>query len=603
MTVAARKKAEDAMTDYHAPLKDIRFTLAHIADLPGLPGVDMEMLDQALAEAGKLAAEVLAPLNRVGDQNPATVENGVVRTPPGFREAYAAYRDGGWNAVPFAADYGGMELPVTFANVCGELWNSANMGFALCPLLNIGAVEAIHAHGTPEQKDTYLPKMISGEWSGTMNLTEPQAGSDVGALTTRAEPAGDGTWRIKGTKIFITYGEHDFTDNIVHLVLARTPDSPPGTRGISLFIVPKFLPNADGTPGKRNDLRCVSLEHKLGIHASPTAVMSYGDNEGAVGFMLGEENKGMRAMFTMMNNARLAVGIQGVAIAERAYQQAVAYALERKQGKPLGGKDGDAIVAHADVRRMLLTMKAYTDAMRALCYVNAEAIDRARHGDDADERERWQGLVELLTPVSKGWATDLGCEVASIGVQVHGGMGFIEETGAAQHMRDARIAPIYEGTNGIQAMDLVMRKLPMNGGQVIAGLIAEMRGTVEALGKAGAGLAAGRRNLADAVDAVEQVSGVLLDKLGSDPNGAAAGCAPYLRMMGLTVGGWLLARGALNAVRLKGEAGADTDFLDGRIVSARFYLEQLLPQAVALAPAATAGADLLYALPADRLIA
>ncbi|MEQ9639882.1 MAG: acyl-CoA dehydrogenase [Alphaproteobacteria bacterium] len=590
------------MTDYRAPLNDIRFTWSHIADLPGLPGVDMEVLDAALEEAAKLAAEVLAPLNRTGDLEGATVENGVVRTPTGFKDAYAAYRDGGWNAVPFPEAYGGMELPVTFANVCGELWNSANMGFALCPLLNVGAVEAIYAHGSDEQKELYLPRMISGEWAGTMNLTEPQAGSDVGALTTRAEPAGDGTWRIKGTKIFISYGEHDFTDNIVHLVLARTPDSPSGTRGISLFIVPKFLPDTDGNPGQRNDLRCVSLEHKLGIHASPTAVMSYGDNDGAVGFMLGEENKGMRAMFTMMNNARLAVGVQGVAIAERAYQQAVAYALERKQGKPMAG-DGETIVEHADVRRMLLTMKAHVDAMRAICMVNAEAIDRARRAEDADERARFAGLVELLTPISKSWCTDAGVEIASIGVQVHGGMGFIEETGAAQYLRDARIAPIYEGTNGIQAMDLVMRKLPLQGGQVVAGLFAEMRALDEPLAAAGAEFAATRASLTAAVDCVETTTATLLDQLSQEPNAAVAGCTPYLRMMGLVVGGWLLARGALRANQMLAAGEGDAGFLKGRIVAARFFAEQVMPQVAGLAPAATAGDELLYAIPAERLSA
>ena len=598
------------MTAYTAPLKDIEFTLNQITDLKGLAALDgldaadPEVVSQALEEAGKLAGGVLSPLNHSGDQQGSVLENGVVRTPDGFRQAYAEYRDGGWNSVPFDPDYGGMGLPWLVGAACIEMWNSANMGFALCPLLNQGAVEAIHAHGTDEQKNYYLPKLISGEWTGTMNLTEPQAGSDVGALRSKAEPVGDGTWKITGTKIFITYGEHDFSDNIVHLVLARTPGSPPGTKGISLFIVPKFLPNGDGGLGQRNDLRCVSLEHKLGIHASPTAVMSYGDNGGAIGYMLGAENQGMRCMFTMMNTARLAVGIQGLAIAERAYQQAVAYALDRKQGRPLNGADAEAtIVAHADVRRMLMTMRAYTEATRALCYVNAEAIDLSRYHADDDGRTRFGGIAELLTPVVKGWCTDVGCEVASIGVQVHGGMGFIEETGAAQHMRDARIAPIYEGTNGIQAMDLLMRKLPMQGGELIAGYIAEVRALDAALADAGGDFAAIRTNLTTAVDALEQASQWLLKTMADDPNGAAAGCSPYMKMFGLTAGGYLLAKGALAAKSMLAAGGSDNAFLTDKIATARFFAEQLMPQAAAQLPAVTAGTDLLYAIPPERLSA
>ncbi len=446
------------MTDYAAPLADMRFALTEIAGideiarLPGCEQASPDVVDAVLEEAGKLAGGVLAPLNRIGDRQASRLENGVVRTPDGFKEAYAKYVEGGWNALPFPPEHGGQGLPMALSTAVFEMWNSANMGFALCPLLNVGAVEALHAHGTQEQKQVYLPKLVSGEWTGTMNLTEPQAGSDVGALRTRAVRDGDG-YRITGQKIFITYGEHDMAANIVHLVLARLPDAPPGTRGISLFLVPKFLVDADGKLGQRNDVRCVSLEHKLGIHASPTCVLAYGDNGGAVGFLIGEENRGMECMFTMMNNARLNVGLQGVAIAERAYQQARDFARQRVQSRPVTATSGDTypIIHHPDVRRMLLSMRAQTEAMRALAYYTAGAIDRARHYPDSEARAAQQRRVDLLIPVVKAWSTDLGVEIASTGVQVHGGMGFIEETGAAQHLRDARIAPIYEGTNGIQA--------------------------------------------------------------------------------------------------------------------------------------------------------
>ena len=443
---------------YAAPLKDMRFVLEHVAGLdqiarlPGGDAADPELVEQILAQAGAFAAEQLAPLNVVGDRQGSRLENGVVRTPEGWREAYRQHVDGGWNSVPFEPDFGGQGVPWLVATAVNEMWQSANMAFALCPLLNMGAVELLSAHGSPEQKSVYLAKMVSGDWTGTMNLTEPQAGSDVGALRTRAV-AENGHYRIKGQKIFITYGEHDLTENIVHMVLARTPDAPPGSRGISLFIVPKFLPGPDGRPKDRNDLRCVSLEHKLGIHASPTAVMAYGDNDGAIGFLVGEENRGLEYMFTMMNNARLNVGLQGVAIAERAYQQACAYARTRVQGREFGASGKAAavpIIRHPDVRRMLLTMRAATEAARALTYYAFAALDLAKRHPDAAERARHQARVDLLTPVAKAWSTDIGVEVASIGIQVHGGMGFIEETGAAQHLRDARIAPIYEGTNGIQ---------------------------------------------------------------------------------------------------------------------------------------------------------
>ena len=598
------------MSAFQAPLKDIRFTLNQICDLEGtlnLPkfiDADGETVDAVLEEAGRLAAGILAPLNRQGDTQGATLANGVVTTPDGFREAYAAFRDGGWNGIQFDPDYGGMGLPICIANACAELWNSANMGFALCSMLTQGAIDAIGAHGSDGLKATYLEKLVSGHWTGTMNLTEPQAGSDVGALRSRAEPAGDGSWRIKGQKIFISYGEHDYTDNIIHLVLARTPDSPDGTRGISLFVVPKFLVNDDGSLGQRNDLRCINLEEKLGIHASPTAVMSFGDNEGAVGYMLGEENKGMRCMFTMMNTARLSVGIEGLAIAEGAYQHAVAFALERRQGRAIGATEpgSSPIVDHADVRRMLMTMKSQIDAMRALCYVNGQALDLARNHDDEDQRAWYGQLAELLTPLSKAWCTDLGCEVASLGVQIHGGMGFIEETGAAQYYRDARIAPIYEGTNGIQALDLVMRKLTMEGGDVVRRYLGEMRDLDGALAAAGEPFAATRANLAAALDSLDQATAWLLDAMSGDVNAVAAGASPYLRMFGLTVGGYLIARGGLAAAALAAQPGADGPFLAGRVATARFFGEQLLPQAPAFLPAVTAGSAPLFAIEAEQLV-
>ena len=601
------------MSDYSAPVRDMRFVLNHVVDLPaiarleGYDHADGELVDQVLEEAARLAGEVLGPINHSGDQQGAILENGVVRTPDGFREAYKQFAEGGWNGVPFDPEFGGGGLPWAVTMALGEMWNAANMSFALCPLLNQGAVDLIHAHASDEQKATYLEKMISGEWAGTMNLTEPAAGSDVGALRTKAEPQADGTYRISGQKIFITYGEHDFTENIVHLVLARTPGAPPGTKGISCFIVPKFLVNSDGSLGKRNDLRCVSLEHKLGIHASPTCVMSYGDDGDCVGYLIGEENRGMRYMFTMMNNARLSVGTQGLAIAERAYQQAAAFALERKQGRVAGtpADQSSPIVAHADVRRMLMTMRAYIEAMRALVYTNAEAMDLARRHPDEEVRAAKQAMVELLTPISKGWCTDLGCELTSIGVQVHGGMGFVEETGAAQHMRDARIAPIYEGTNGIQAMDLVFRKLPLQGGEAVHALIEEMRGLDGELVKQdGPAFMAFREGLAQSTAALTTATDWMLDTLRSgDPDDAAAGCAPYLKMFGITVGGYLLARGALAAAAQLSNGATDKPFLQAKLATARFYAEQILPQAAALAGPATEGKETLFAIDAEQLCA
>ena len=474
---------------YRAPLADIGAALKHAAGLPaaiddGLFGdLTMEDVDAVLAEAGRFAAEVIAPLNRVGDTFGTPFKDGAVTTAPGWKEAYKGWCDGGWNGLAAPAEWGGQALPQTLSMACQEMWNSASMGFAVGPLLTIAAVDALYAHGSETLKQTYLKKLVSGEWTGSMQLTEPQAGSDVGALRTRAERAGDGTYRLKGQKIFITYGEHDLTDNIIHFVLARLPDAPPGTRGISLFLVPKFLLNADGSLGARNDIRAHSVEHKLGIHGSPTCTMMLGDHDGAIGYLIGEENAGMACMFTMMNRARLAVGLQGVGIAECATQQALAYARERKQGRTPGMKATESapIVAHPDVRRMLLSMRALTGAARAVCYATAIALDRSERSKDDAARKAAYERASLLTPIAKAFSSDIGIEVASLGVQVHGGMGFIEETGAAQLYRDARIAAIYEGTNGIHGIDLVTRKLPLSGGAAVAAHIKELRGIVEAV--------------------------------------------------------------------------------------------------------------------------
>ena len=585
------------MTDYAAPIADMRFQLAEIAgigEIAGLPGCEHatpDLIDAVLEEAGRLAGEVLAPLDRVGDQQGSRLENGVVRTPEGFKDAYAHYVEGGWNALPFAPEHGGQGLPMALATAVAEMWNAANMGFALCPLLTVGAVEALTAHGSAEQQRLFLPKLISGEWTGTMNLTEPQAGSDVGALRTRAVREGD-HYRITGQKIFITYGEHDMAENIVHLVLARLPEAPPGTKGISLFLVPKVMVAADGSLGPRNDVRCVSLEHKLGIHASPTCVLAFGDGGGAIGTLIGEENRGMECMFTMMNNARLNVGLQGVAVAERAYQRARDFARQRVQGRPITAATAGTypIIHHPDVRRMLLLMRAETEAMRALAYYTAGAIDRARHHPEAETRARQQRRVDLLIPVVKSWCTDLGVDIASMGVQVHGGMGFIEETGAAQHLRDARITPIYEGTNGIQANDLLGRKLLRDRGEAAGELIAEMRASAAALAERSADdIAALRRPLAAGLDALERATQWLVEHGSADAPAAFAGAVPYLKLMGIVTGGWLMAKSALAAADGAGDAG----FNAAKRATARCYAEQVLPAAPALLPAVMGGATIM----------
>ena len=583
---------------YTAPLADMRFALREVAGLSGvaaLPGYEHatdDTIDAVLEEAGKLAGNGLAPLNREGDKVGARLENGVVRTAPGFAAIYKEFVGGGWNSLPFDPEFGGQGMPWLLATAVQEMWQAANMGFGLVLLLNQGAIDAIHHHGSEEQKAAYLPKMISGEWTGTMNLTEPQAGSDLGQLKSRAVKSGD-HYLVSGQKIYITYGEHDMAENIVHLVLARTPDAPAGVRGISLFIVPKYLPDADGKPGKRNDLRCVSLEHKLGIHASPTCVMSFGDDGGAVGYLVGEEGRGLSYMFTMMNNARLSVGIQGLAIAERAYQQAAAFARTRVQSKDDGSAKPDsvAIVHHADVRRMLMSMRAQIEAMRALGYYTAAGIDGALKQPDKAAGRKIQDRVDLLIPIVKAWFTDLGNEIASTGVQIHGGMGFIEDTGAAQHLRDARILPIYEGTNGIQARDLVGRKVAKDGGETMLALVAEMRATAEEMKAApGDDIEAIYTGLVAAADALEDATKWVAQSVKTELVSALAGSVPFLRLAGTALGGWLLARGALVAQTRLGQRDSDPDFLEAKLVTARFYAEVILPPALAqLGPLKAAG--------------
>jgi alkylation response protein AidB-like acyl-CoA dehydrogenase len=554
-----------------------RFVLDHVVGLAEISPEAAELTDAVLEGAGQFAAGEWAPLERLGDtEGPKWTEQGVTM-PAGFAEAYKAYVEGGWGTIGSPAEYGGQGLPVSLSIAVLETLGTANMGFALAPILTVGAIEALAHHGTPEQQALYLPKLATGEWTGTMNLTEPQAGSDVGALKSRAEPVGDGTYRVKGTKIFISFGDHDMADNIVHLVLARTPDAPAGTKGLSLFLVPKYRLDADGTPGAFNDVRVVSIEHKMGLHASPTCVLSFGDHDDCIGELIGGEYGGIRAMFTMMNNARLNVGLQGVQVAERATQRAVGYARERVQG--VRGGAPAAILEHPDVRRMLLRMKAQTQAARALVYYAFGQLDRG-HAGDAAARAR----VELLTPLAKAHGTDLGNEVASLGIQVHGGMGYIEETGAAQHFRDARITPIYEGTNGIQAADLVGRKLSMDNGGTLFGLLADMRGDAEDAG------------LVRLIEACEEVGRYLL---GAETDDRLAASYPFLTMLSVAVCGWLMEAQGRVAARSEG----DPVFLKMKAATARFYVEQIVPEAMGLKASAMARAELLYALDAEAFAA
>lgn len=556
---------------YTSPAAEQRFVLDQVVRIGELVD-DPDLVDAIVDGAGAFAAGEYAPLNRIGDEVGAHWEDGKVIMPDGFRAAYQAFVESGWGSISAPEAFGGQGLPFSLATVVMEDLGTANMGFSLINMLTPGAIEALVSHGSSELQAAYLPKLVTGAWNGTMNLTEPQAGSDVGALRTSATPAADGSWRIKGTKIFITFGEHDLTDNIVHLVLARTPGAPAGTKGISLFLVPKFRLNPDGTPGEFNDVRCVSIEHKLGIHASPTCTLSFGDHGDCHGWLIGEEMGGMRAMFTMMNNARLNVGLQGVQIAERATQAALAYAQERVQlGRP--------IVEHPDVRRMLMRMRALTQGARALIYYAAGQVDRAHRGDAAAKAR-----LDLLTPLAKAWGTDIGCEVASLGVQVHGGMGFVEEAGAAQYYRDIRIAPIYEGTNGIQAADLVNRKLPMQGGEVLASLLADIRAE------------AGREAaLMDLVDRIEAVAHWMLGNEATAED-RLAGSYPLLTMLSVAVAGWLLAQQAR-------AAAGDAPFEQMKRAVARFFLDRIVPEAAGLEASARGGAGELYTLSAEVLAA
>ena len=590
------------MTAYSAPLADIRFVLKHVvglqslAQLPGIEPLEEDLLDQILEEAGKFSGNVLSPLNQKGDIEGARIENGVVRPADGFGAAYTQWAEAGWNSVPFAPEIGGQGLPWTLSTALWEMWDSANMSFTLCPLLTQAAIDALERHGSAEQKATYLEKLVSGEWTGTMNLTEPQSGTDLGAIRTRSTRDGD-HYRLKGQKIFITWGDHDMTDNIVNLVLARSPDGPPGTKGLSLFIVPKFLVNPDGSLGQRNDVRPISLEHKIGIHASPTCVMAYGEDEGAVGYLVGEENRGIEYMFVMMNNARLGVGLQGLAIAERAYQQAVNFAKERVQGRPIqGGETGAPIINHPDVRRMLLSMRSQIEAMRGLCYEVSADLDRANRLEDDAERAAAQSMLDLMIPVVKAWCTDVGLAITSTNIQVHGGMGFMEETGAGQHYRDARITTIYEGTNGVQAMDLLGRKVVRDGGAAARRFLGGVRGTIAAMEGGNAAEASLAKHLNAGVQAVGDAVTWFVESFPADPARAAAGAAPFLEMMGLVSGGWMLARGAIEARRQLADGSGDQAFLEGKLITAQFFAETHLSRAPSLLDPIIGGGALVMAL-------
>jgi alkylation response protein AidB-like acyl-CoA dehydrogenase len=592
------------MSAYVAPLKDMRFVLhelaglAEVARLPGCGEATPDTVDAILEEAAKFASGVLDPLNRTGDQEGARWKDGAVTTPKGFKDAYRQYVEGGWGALPIDAEWGGQGLPTLVSTPVEEMWCSANMSFSLCPMLTQGALHALQLRGAPALQKTFLPKMASGEWTGTMNLTEPQAGSDLALLKTRAVREGD-HYRISGQKIFITYGEHDYTDNIVHLVLARTPDAPEGVKGISLFIVPKFLVNADGSLGARNGAHCASIEHKLGIHGSPTAVMVF---DKAVGYLVGEENRGLEYMFIMMNAARFAVGLEGVAIAERAYQRALAYARERVQGRDLAGGGTVPIIRHPDVRRMLMLMKSQTEAMRALAYVVAAALDAAARHPDAKARQQNQAFVDLMIPVVKGWSTETGIEVASLGVQVHGGMGFIEETGAAQHLRDARITTIYEGTTGIQANDLVGRKIAREGGATAKAWLGHLKAFDAELAKStNADVKAIRASLAAGAASVGESVDYIVANAGKDVLATFAGAVPFLKLMGIVAGGWQMARAALAAEKKLGSG--DKAFYAAKLSTARFYADQVLVQAPALRDTVVKGATAVMAIPDDSMLA
>ncbi|MEO8536057.1 MAG: acyl-CoA dehydrogenase [Betaproteobacteria bacterium] len=599
------------MSTYHAPLADMQFVLnelaglSQVASLPGYEDATPDTVTAILEEASRFATEILDPLNASGDREGSTLlADGSVKTPAGFKEAYRQFAENGWNGLTKLAEHGGQHLPQLVATPIEEMWHAANMAFDLCPLLTQGAIDAIELCGTAEQKALFLPPMVSGKWTGTMNLTEPQAGSDLAAVRTRAVPQDDGTYKLFGQKIFITFGEHDLTENIVHLVLARTPSAPEGVKGISLFLVPKMLVNTDGTLGARNDVRCVSLEHKLGIHASPTAVLAYGDEGGATGFLIGDENRGLEYMFIMMNQARFSVGMEGVGLSERAYQRAVAYAKDRVQGKAPGlekSARAGPIIDHPDIRRMLMTMRAYTEAMRAVGYITAAATDNARQATDESMRAHHQAFVDLMIPIVKGWFTETAQEVTYLGVQVHGGMGYIEETGAAQHCRDARIITIYEGTTGIQANDLIGRKTARDAGTVARTVAAQIDKVAAqlashdevSLNAIGLRLAAATASLQNAIDWV-------VTTFATNPRMAHAGSVPYLKLWGLVAGGWQMARAAKVAADQLRQGAGDPAFMRAKIATAHFYAESLLPQAEALAQSVVGGSSTVLALSADQ---
>jgi acyl-CoA dehydrogenase len=592
------------MTEYKAPLRDMHFVLqelaglAEIAKLPGFEEINAELVDQILEESAKFASGVLSPLNKPADEEGSRWDHGKVTTPKGFKEAYRQFVEAGWNALQAPSEHGGQGLPKVVSTPVVEMWKSANLSFSLVTMLTAGAVEALVLRGTEQQKKQYLPKMIAGGWTGTMNLTEPQAGSDLALVRTKAVREGD-HYRVSGQKIFITYGEHDLAENIIHLVLGRVEGAPEGVRGISMFLVPKFLVNADGSLGQRNEVQCASIEHKLGIHASPTAVLVY---ENAVGYLVGEENHGLEYMFIMMNLARFAVGMEGLAISERAYQQALAYAKERVQSRDVaGGGKAVTIIHHPDVRRMLMSMKSQTEAMRALAYVVAAAVDKSLRHPDKEERARNQAFVDLMIPIVKGWFTETGIEVASTGIQVHGGMGFIEETGAAQHLRDARITTIYEGTTGIQANDLIGRKIAREGGATAKEVIGVMR-TVEAeLGKAaGEDMAATREAFSAALTAAEECVSWMVITYGNDIKAAHAGAVPFLELMGIVCGGWQMARAALVARQRLSEGKGDKSFYEAKIKTARFYADHILTQAPGLRNTIVHGAAGVMALTEEQ---
>ena len=592
---------------YTAPIKDMLFAIEHlaridqVAQIPCFEDAGLETAAAVLEECAKLAEGVIAPLNFEGDKNPSSLAGGKVTTTPGFKQAFAQFAEGGWQGLQHPVDFGGQGLPKTIGAACMEMLNSSNMSFALCPLLTDGAIEALLTAGGDELKATYLEKLISGEWTGTMNLTEPQAGSDLAAVRSRAEPQPDGTYKVFGTKIFITYGEHDMADNIVHLVLARVQGAPEGVKGISLFVVPKFMVNQDGSLGDRNDVYCVSIEHKMGIKASPTAVLQYGDNGGAIGYLVGEENRGLEYMFIMMNAARYAVGVQGIAIAERAYQKAVQYAQERVQSRPVDGsvKGAATIIHHPDVRRMLMTMRALTEGCRAMSSVAAAAYDAAHHHPDAEVRKQNQTFYEFMVPLVKGYSTEMSLEATDLGVQVHGGMGFIEETGAAQYYRDAKILTIYEGTSAIQANDLVGRKTARDGGQTAKAIAAQIEATEKELAAGSADAQAVARRLKAARQAFIDVVDFIAAQAKADPNAAYAGSVPYMLLAGNLVAGWQLGRALLVAEKALAGGSNDAGFMKAKIATARFYADHILTRAPGTRDAIVEGADSVMALPMD----